>query len=232
MNRIRRAAERGFADHGWLKSHHTFSFADYRDPEHVRFRSLRVMNEDWVAPSQGFGNHPHADMEIVTYVLSGQLEHRDSMGNGEILRPGEFQRMSAGDGITHSEFNPSSSEPVHLYQIWLFPSKKGLKPSYEQKPFSQDDRRNQWQLVASPAGQCGSLRIHQDANILLADLSPGNSLEYATTEKRYFWLQVLRGHVLAEDQKLECGDGLAISEEQRLKVSSERGAELMLFDLA
>ncbi len=232
MKKVRRGNERGYADHGWLKSYHTFSFADYRDPQHMHFRALRVMNEDWVSPGQGFGEHPHHDMEIVTYVLEGQLEHRDSMGNGEILRPGEFQRMTAGQGITHSEFNPSTKEPVHLYQIWLFPAEKGLEPSYEQRPFSAAERQGQWQLVASPDAQAGSLTIHQDARIYLADLQAGQSLVRSLEPDRYAWLQVLRGTVEIDDQALVAGDGLAISEERDWQVHSRDGAELMLFDLA
>src|SRR5690606_10173616 len=165
MITIRRAHERGHANHGWLDTYHTFSFDTYRDPEHTRFRSLRVMNEDIVAPGQGFDTHPHRDMEIVTYVLEGALEHRDSMGNGEILRAGEFQRMSAGTGITHSECNPSDTEPVHLYQIWIFPEKRGIEPSYEQKRFPESERRNKLQLVAAPNGDNDALRIHQDVRI-------------------------------------------------------------------
>lgn len=237
MKKLRRAAERGFADHGWLRTFHTFSFADYRDPQQVHFRALRVMNEDWVAPGQGFGEHPHHDMEIVTYVLEGQLEHRDSMGHGEILKPGEFQRMSAGSGITHSEFNPSSSEPVHLYQIWLFPAVKGLKPSYEQRPFPESGRQGQWQLVAAPPDDRNHahdkpLTIQQDARIYLANLAAGDSLGRPIAAGRHVWLQVLRGDVEVEDLALQAGDGLALSDESDLQLSSRSGAELMLFDLA
>lgn len=232
MRELRRSSERGYADHGWLKSYHTFSFADYRDPQHMHFRALRVMNEDWIAPGQGFGEHPHHDMEIVTYVLEGQLEHRDSMGNGEILRPGEFQRMSAGRGITHSEFNPSATEPVHLYQIWLFPQEKGLKPSYQQRDFSALDRHGRWQLVASPQAEAGSLAIHQDAKIYLADLKAGQVLQYSLELSRHAWLQVLRGTVQIDSQLLTAGDGLAVSEDPGFVVQSAEGAELMLFDLA
>ncbi|MCA9016950.1 MAG: pirin family protein, partial [Planctomycetaceae bacterium] len=160
MIRVRKAQERGHADHGWLDTFHTFSFADYQDPEHMRFRALRVMNEDVVQPGQGFGTHPHRDMEIVTYVLEGALEHKDSMGHGEVLRAGEFQRMSAGTGITHSEFNPSETEPVHLYQIWLYPEQKGIEPSYEQKRFPDSEQQNQLRLVASPQAEQGALKIH------------------------------------------------------------------------
>lgn len=238
MKQIRPSAQRGFFDHGWLRSYHTFSFADYRDPQHVHFRTLRVMNEDWVAPGQGFGEHPHRDMEIVTYVLEGQLEHRDSMGNGEILRPGEFQRMSAGTGITHSEFNPSPTEPLHLYQIWLFPAEKGIKPSYEQRLFPQADRNGCWQLVAAPLDEIVAsqknppLTIHQDASIYLANLAPGQSLTHELDVQRHAWLQVLRGGADIDDFSLSAGDGLAISQEAEFQVSSRQGAELMLFDLA
>jgi quercetin 2,3-dioxygenase len=172
MITVRKANDRGHADHGWLNTYHSFSFADYYNPAHTQFRSLRVMNEDRVQPGQGFGTHSHRDMEIVTYVLEGALEHKDSMGNGEVLRPGEFQRMSAGRGITHSEFNPSESDSAHFYQILLLPQSKGIEPSYEQRRFEADGRRNQWQVVASPYGADESLLIHQDANIFLADLNP------------------------------------------------------------
>ncbi len=177
MIRIRKAGDRGHANHGWLDTYHTFSFASYQDEQHVHFRTLRVMNEDRVAPGQGFGTHPHRDMEIVTYVLSGALEHKDSMGNGEVLRPGEFQRMSAGTGLRHSEFNPSATEPVHLYQIWLFPEKDGITPSYEQKAFPVNGQANAWRLVAAPEGDNGALTIHTDARIYLAEVGPGQRTE-------------------------------------------------------
>ena len=185
MIQVRKANDRGHANHGWLNTYHTFSFSTYQDPEHVRFRSLRVMNEDWVAAGQGFGTHPHNDMEIVTYVLEGALEHRDSMGNGEVLRPGEFQRMTAGTGITHSEFNPSKTEPTHLYQIWLFPESKGLTPSYEQKRFDEAGRLNQLQLVASQDAVNGSLLIHQDAKIYLSQIQTGQEVALAVNANRY-----------------------------------------------
>ena len=232
MLTLRRASERGHADHGWLKTWHTFSFSSYQDPQHTHFRSLRVMNEDTVAPGQGFGTHPHRDMEIVTYVLEGALEHRDSMGNGEILRPGEFQRMTAGTGITHSEFNPSATEPVHLYQIWLFPEHKGLEPGYEQKAFSAEPRRNQLQLVASPSGANGSLKIHQDARIFLADLYSGHRVEYVLDSNRHAWLQVLRGSITANEMVLHAGDGLAVSSEPSVTLQASADCELMLFDLS
>jgi redox-sensitive bicupin YhaK (pirin superfamily) len=232
MIEIRKAHERGHADHGWLDTYHTFSFSSYQDPRHNRFRALRVMNEDRIAPGQGFGTHPHHDMEIVTYVLSGALEHRDSMGNGEVLRAGEFQRMTAGTGITHSEFNPSADEPTHLYQVWLFPERKGIEPSYEQKRFPVDGRRDQWQLVASRDRADGSLLIHQDARILLADLSGGGSLTRELAPGRHAWLQVLRGTLTFNGQALQVSDGAAISDERLLELHSSTGAEVMLFDLS
>ena len=232
MIAVRRSEERGFTDHGWLKSHHTFSFAGYQDPNQMGFRSLRVVNEDRVAPGQGFGTHAHRDMEIVSYVLEGELEHKDSMGNGEILRPGEFQRITAGSGITHSEFNPSSEQGTHFYQIWLHPERPGLPPGYEQTTFDAAGRRNQWQLVASRDGADGSLVIHQDARILLADLTEGHSVRYDLEAGRHAWLQVLRGSVNAGDHVLHAGDAIAISEESSLWISSPDTAELMLFDLA
>ena len=206
MITIRRAHERGLADHGWLKTYHTFSFANYQDPRHVHFRALRVINEDIVAPSQGFGTHPHDNMEIVTYVMQGALEHRDSMGNGEVIRAGEFQRMSAGSGITHSEFNPSSSEPVHLYQIWLFPNKQNIAPSYEQKRFDPEQRVNSLQLVASPDGADGSLHINQDARIYLSRITEQASLSLSLTQGRAAWVQVLSGEVMREQVSLYTSD--------------------------
>ncbi|HEY0984330.1 pirin family protein [Schlesneria sp.] len=231
MLQIRKSNDRGHANHGWLNTYHTFSFASYRDPRHMGFRSLRVMNEDWVAPGQGFGTHPHQDMEIVTYVLEGALEHKDSMGNGEVLRPGEFQRMTAGTGITHSEFNPSPTEPVHLYQIWLFPSEKGLEPSYEQRRFPESDRHNELQLVASPSGEHGSLLIHQDARIYLGNLDKGSQIHQQFASNRHAWLQVLRGSVTVNGQRLETSDGVAVSDEAELAIQAAENAEIMLFDL-
>jgi len=185
MIRIRKAQERGHADHGWLETRHTFSFGSYHDPEHMGFRSLRVMNEDIVQPGQGFGAHPHQDMEIVTYVLAGQLEHKDSMGNGQVLRPGEFQRMSAGTGILHSEFNPSDTDSVHFYQIWLYPDRKGIEPSYEQRAFAPAQRHNRLRLVASPSGENESLSIHQDARIYLASLDADIEVSHALATGRH-----------------------------------------------
>ncbi len=232
MIQIRRAGERGHANHGWLDTYHTFSFGDYHDPRHTHFRALRVMNEDRVEPGQGFGTHPHRDMEIVTYVLSGALEHRDSMGNGEILRPGEFQRMSAGTGITHSEFNPSPEEPVHLYQIWLFPERKGIEPSYEQKRFADAELHNRLRVVAAPDAADGSLLIHQDARIFIARIDAAVSLHHELADGRHAWLQVLRGSVSLNGQGLDTSDGAAVSEESSLNIQANENAEVMLFDLA
>lgn len=229
---IRRAADRGHFDHGWLNTSHTFSFGEYRDPEHHRFRTLRVMNEDKVAAGQGFGTHPHRDMEIVTYVLSGELEHKDSMGNGEVLRPGEFQRMTAGTGITHSEFNPSRTEPVHLYQIWILPEQKGIEPSYEQKQFSAAERHNRLRLVAAPDAADDSLLIHQDVRIYLSTLDTGAMVSHALAVGRHAWVQVLRGEVELNGESLLTSDGAAVSEEQFLKVIATTDAEVMVFDLA
>jgi quercetin 2,3-dioxygenase len=232
MLQVRRSSERGHFDHGWLNTYHTFSFGHYRDLKHMGFRALRVMNEDYVQPGQGFGTHPHQDMEIVTYVLAGALEHKDSMGNGEVLRPGEFQRMTAGTGITHSEFNPSASEPVHLYQIWLLPARKGLEPSYEQKRFAEDERLNRLRLVASPDGADGSLLIHQDARVYLSTISNGTQIKHPLSAGRHAWLQVLRGAVSVNGQPLDTSDGAAASEETQLSIEADGEAEIMLFDLA
>ena len=232
MLAIRKANDRGHFDHGWLNTHHTFSFGDYYDPRQMGFRSLRVMNEDRVAPGMGFPMHGHRDMEIVTYVLSGALQHKDSLGHGEILRPGEFQHMSAGSGIRHSEFNPSESDSVHLYQIWLLPREQGLSPSYGQKAFDPAGRQNQWQLVASPDGSEGSLPIQQDARILLANLDAGGELSRNISTGRHAWLQVLRGSIRLGDTTLSASDGVAISNETSVSLTAPEAAEVMFFDLA
>ncbi len=187
MLRLRKSEERGHADHGWLNTYHTFSFADYQDPSQMGFRSLRVINEDRVAPGMGFGTHGHRDMEIISYVLEGALQHKDSLGNGEVLRPGEFQRISAGTGVRHSEFNPSTTEPVHFYQIWLLPHSEGIQPSYEQKFFAADEKQEKLRLVASPSGAAGSLTIHQDANVYLTELEPGKSVTHSIPAGRHVW---------------------------------------------
>jgi redox-sensitive bicupin YhaK (pirin superfamily) len=231
MRHVRKAADRGGADYGWLQTAHTFSFNTYHDPDYMGFRDLRVINEDVVAPSGGFGKHPHRDMEIVTYVLSGVLEHRDDMGNASVLRAGELQRMTAGTGVRHSEMNASSEEPVHLYQIWVFPDRDGLAPGYEQKGFDPAGRRGKWQLVASPDGRDGSLTIHQDVAILLADLEAGQELDRPIAEGRHAWVQVIRGPVVVNGEHLETSDALAISGEPSVSIRAQGSSEVLLFDL-
>ncbi|WP_437186659.1 pirin family protein [Planctomicrobium sp. SH668] len=232
MFQIRPSASRGHLNHGWLDTYHTFSFGSYYDPAAMGFRSLRVMNEDRVAAGAGFGTHPHRDMEILTYVLEGAIAHKDSMGNGETLRPGEFQRMTAGTGITHSEFNPSSTEELHLYQIWLLPEKKGLEPSYEQKKFDDQSMRNQFRLVASRQARDGSLAVQQDVDIYLSRLTSGSSVAYDIAAGRHLWLQVLRGEIVGNGHVLSAGDGAALSDESQLEIVASEDSEVMLFDLA
>ena len=232
MMKIRRSHERGHADHGWLDTRFTFSFADYFDPEHVQFRTLRVMNDDRVAGGGGFPTHPHRDMEIVTYVLEGALEHRDSMGNGSIIKPGDVQYMSAGTGVTHSEFNASETEPVHLYQIWMFPEKKGLKPQYDQKNFSAAEKRGKLRLVASPDGRDGSVKIRQDNDLYVTVLGSGESVKHQLEPDRHAYVQVARGSVKLNGEKLEAGDGVALSEEASIELTGVNDAEVLLFDLA
>jgi redox-sensitive bicupin YhaK (pirin superfamily) len=232
MITLRPGNDRGHFNHGWLDTFHTFSFADYFDPAHHQFHTLRVINEDRVAPGQGFGMHGHRDMEIVTIVLEGALEHRDSLGNGEVLRPGEVQRMTAGTGIRHSEFNPSPTEPVHLYQIWLFPKAKNLTPGYEQKALDPAGKRNRLQLVASPDGRDGALSIQQDADLYLSELTPGANVTHPLRSGRVAWLQILRGAASVNGQKLVAGDGAAIENESALAITADDNAEILLFDLA
>jgi redox-sensitive bicupin YhaK (pirin superfamily) len=231
MITVRPASERGQGQYGWLDTRHTFSFNNYHDPRHTSFRVLRVMNEDWIAPGQGFGTHGHRDMEIVTYVLEGALAHKDSLGNGSVLRPGEFQRMTAGTGIEHSEFNPSDLEPVHLYQIWLFPERRGLAPSYDQRAFADLDRKGKLRVVASPDGRDGSLTIHQDAEVFLATLDAGNQVTHQLAPGRHAWIQVLRGGVKLRDVPLSAGDGAAISDESLVTLIAPQSSEVMVFDL-
>jgi quercetin 2,3-dioxygenase len=232
MIKIRKSDERGHADHGWLDTHFTFSFADYFDPEYVQFRTLRVMNDDCVAGGGGFPTHPHRDMEIVTYVLEGALEHRDSMGNGSVIKPGDVQYMSAGTGVTHSEFNASQTEPVHLYQIWMFPEKKGLKPQYDQKNFSVAEKRGKLRLVASPDGREGSVKIRQDNDLYVTLLGSGESVRHELEPDRHAYVQVARGSVKLNGTKLEEGDGAALSEETSIELTGVKDAEVLLFDLA
>lgn len=231
MIRVRKAAERGHFVHGWLDTYHTFSFADYFDPAHMGFRSLRVINEDRVQPGQGFGMHGHRDMEIITYVLDGVLEHRDSLGNGSVLRPGELQHMTAGTGVRHSEFNPSEREQVHLYQTWIIPERQGLRPSYEQRAFPQEERQGRLRLVASPDGRDGSLTIRQDAEIFLSSVGETEQVTHELKPGRHAWLQVLRGAVQVNGLSLVAGDGAAVSDEPTLAVGATEPSEIMLFDL-
>jgi|SRR5438105_919864 len=226
------SSERFHTQIGWLDSWHTFSFADHYHPERLGFRALRVINDDRVAPARGFGSHPHRDMEIVTYVLSGELAHRDSMGNGSTIRPGDVQRMSAGTGVVHSEANPSPTEPVHLLQIWILPDREGHKPGYEQKAFSVDERRGKLRLLASPDGRNGSVTLHQDASLYATLLEPGERVSYEPPQGRHAWIQVARGSIELNGQKLSAGDGAAVSDEKRLEIAARDSSEVLLFDLA
>ncbi len=232
MIQIQRANERGHFDHGWLDTYHTFSFAGYHDPRHMGFRALRVINEDRISPGMGFGTHSHRDMEIVTYVLAGALAHRDSLGHGSVIQAGELQRMTAGTGIRHSEFNSSATEPVHLYQIWLLPERKGLGPGYEQIACAEEERRGRFRLVASPDGRDGSLTIRQDATLFLASLESGQQVSHSPASGRHAWLQVLRGEIELNGHRLAAGDGAAAHEESALMVRADRPSEVLLFDIA
>jgi len=234
MITLRPAAERGHFDHGWLNTYHTFSFADYLDPHHMSFGPLRVINEDRVAPAMGFPTHPHRDMEIITYVLEGELSHKDSMGNGSTMRPGEVQRMSAGTGVRHSEFNSSETEPLHLLQIWIIPDSDGFPPSYEQKDFPAAEKLDRLRLVASPDGADGSVTIHQDARVYVSVLEKGKSVKHELATKRKAWIQVARGSVLVNGKELKQGDGAGIEKEASLDVTgaSDAPAEILLFDMA
>ena len=232
MITVRPSAERGQADHGWLLTKHTFSFADYQNPRHMGFRRLRVINEDRVQPGKGFGTHAHRDMEIVTYVLEGALQHRDSMGNGSIIRPGDVQRMSAGTGVTHSEYNPSPTEPVHFLQIWIFPEREGLPPSYEQKRFPPAERQGALRLIASPMGRDGAVTVHQDAEVFATLLAPGDEVAHALAKGRHAWVQLVSGAVSLDGKTLRAGDGAAVSEEAAVTLRASEESELLLFDLA
>jgi hypothetical protein len=232
MINVLKSDQRGHADHGWLNTRFTFSFADYFDPNHVQFRTLRVMNDDRVAGGGGFPTHPHKDMEIVTYVLEGALEHRDSMGNGSVIKPGDVQYMSAGTGVAHSEFNASEKEPVHLYQIWMFPDKKGYKPTYDQKHFSEDEKRGKLRLLVSPDGREGSVKIRQDNELYATVLGANQAVQHNLNPERHAYVQVMRGSVTLNGTQLEAGDGAAISAEKQLELSGVNDAEVLLFDLA
>ncbi len=232
MITIRKAQERGHANHGWLDSYHTFSFANYYDRNHMGFRALRVINEDQVSPGAGFGTHGHRDMEIITYVLEGALEHKDSIGNGSIIEPGDVQRMSAGTGIFHSEFNHSKTEPVHLLQIWILPETTGNSPSYEQQNFGLAKTPGKLQLVAARDGREGALTVHQDVNLYAAVLEEGDRISHALQPQRHSWIQVARGSITLNSLPLSQGDGAAISEEADIEISATTDAEFLLFDLA
>jgi len=232
MITIRKSEERGHFDLGWLDTYHTFSFDQYYDPAHMHFRSLRVINEDRVTPGQGFPTHSHRDMEIITYILSGALEHRDSIGNGSVIRPGDVQRMTAGTGVSHSEFNPSESEAVHLLQIWILPKTHGLTPGYEEKAFAEEERRGRLRLIASDDGREGAVTINQDARVYATLLDAGQIVTHSLQPHRHAWLQLARGTVRLNGMELKQGDGAAVSKERELSVSAHDRAELLLFDLA
>jgi quercetin 2,3-dioxygenase len=232
MMTIRRASERGHAEHGWLDSHHTFSFADYYDERHMGFRALRVINEDRVAPGQGFGTHGHRDMEIVSYVLEGALEHKDSIGTGSIIRPGDVQRMTAGTGVRHSEFNASREEPVHFLQIWIVPDKNGHAPSYEQKTFTDAEKQGRLRLVASPDGRDGSVTIHQDAALYAGILREGERASFPLAAGRHAWVHVAKGTARVNGELLRAGDAAAIDDPGAIEIAGQDAGEVLLFDLA
>ena len=229
---LRKASERGHAQHGWLDSHHTFSFADYYDPDHMGFRALRVINDDRVKAGKGFGAHPHRDMEIISYVLDGALAHKDSMGTGATIRPGDVQRMSAGTGVVHSEFNASKTDEVHFLQIWLVPGERNIKPGYEQKAFSDADKRGSFKLVASPDGRDGSITIHTDARVYASLVDKGETAKLALPSGRHAWIHVARGTARVNGQDLGEGDGLAVTGEAALVLEGVDHAEVLTFDLA
>ena len=230
---VRRAAEeRGRANFGWLDSRHTFSFGDYHDPAHMGFRALRVINEDRVQPAKGFGTHGHRDMEIISYVLEGELAHKDSMGTGSVIRPGDVQRMSAGTGVLHSEMNPSPDMPVHFFQIWVLPESRGIKPGYEQRRFEAEQKRGRLRLVGSRDGREESITIHQDVDFYAGLLAPGDRTRLALRPGRHAWIQMARGEVTVNDATLRAGDGAAVSDEQTLDISATADAEILVFDLA
>lgn len=232
MLQIRPANERGVANFGWLNSRHTFSFGHYHDPNHMGYGPLRVINEDNVQPGRGFDTHGHRDMEIISYVLDGALAHRDSTGTGSVIRPGDVQRMSAGTGILHSEFNASEKDPVHFLQIWIIPNQGGLEPSYEERHFGDEEKHNQWRLIGSPEGRDGSVLIHQDVNLYVAVLESGNTLSRQLSANRKTWIQVVRGQLQLNDGELSAGDGVALQEDRVLELKAMTNAEILLFDMA
>src|SRR6202035_3078635 len=231
MNTIRHSNERGHADHGWLDSYHSFSFADYFDSRHVEFGPLRVINEDRVAPGAGFGTHPHRDMEIISYVLAGELAHKDSLGNGSVIRPGDVQRMSAGTGVRHSEFNPSPSEPVHFLQIWIQPAQRNIEPSYEEKRFAPEEKRGRLRLIVSPDRTDGSLLIHQNARVYAGLFTGNERADLEVAPGRRVYLHVARGALTANGTALEAGDALRITDGAPLVLKDARDAEVLVFDL-
>ena len=231
MHVVKRANDRGEANHGWLQSRHTFSFGSYYDPQHMGFGPLRVINEDRVAPGQGFGKHPHQDMEILSWVLSGTLEHQDSLGTGAQIRPGELQRMTAGTGVTHSEFNASRTEPVHFLQIWILPEAKALKAGYEQRAFAPAQLADQWQLIASGKPRDGAVKIHQDVDLFATRLSAGHEIVHDTTKDRKLWLQVTHGEVETDGETLHAGDAVAWTDTASLRVRAKTDAAALLFDM-
>ena len=230
MMTIRRSNERGHAEHGWLDSYHTFSFADYYNPEWLGFRTLRVINDDLIMPGMGFGTHPHRDMEIISYVLGGALQHRDSMGNGRVIKPGEFQYMAAGTGVHHSEFNPSNTEATRLLQIWIHPDQKGVKPRYAEKNLAKAET-GKLHLVASKTGREGSMEIHQDADLLLAKLDSGQSVKHTLASGRHAWVHVAEGEVNVNGKTLNGGDAAALSEESALEIAAAKPSQVLVFDL-
>jgi len=232
MITLRKAADRFPTNLGWLDSKHTFSFGEHYDPRHMGFRALRVINEDRVAPGQGFGTHGHRDMEILSYVLEGQLAHKDSMGTGSVIEPGDVQRMTAGTGVRHSEANPSPTAPVHFLQIWIIPEKESLTPSYEQKRFAEADKRGKLRLVAAKGGRDGAVAIHQDADLYAAVLGEGETASLEIRPGRHAWVQVARGRVTVNGKALEAGDGAALSEEAKVELVGTQKAEVLVFDLA
>ena len=232
MMEVIRSETRGSADHGWLKARHTFSFADYQNPERVRFGKLRVINEDRIAPAKGFATHPHKDMEIVTYVIDGAIEHKDSMGNGTVIPAGEVQRMTAGTGVEHSEFNHSHDDELHLLQIWIFPEKNDLEPGYEQKPFSREDKLNRLRLIGSQDGRDGSITIHQRVDLYASVLENGREVSHELQDDRKVFVQVVDGDIAVNGEALAAGDGAQLQHEQAITISATTDAEFLLFDMA
>ncbi len=231
MISIRPSQERGQTKLSWLDSRHTFSFGEYHDRKHQGFQQLRVINEDLVQPGKGFDTHSHRDMEIISYVLEGTLAHKDSVGTSSLIRAGEVQRMSAGTGIRHSEYNPSKTSRVHFLQIWIVPNQRGLEPSYEQRAFTREDKRSRWRIVAAKDGREGAVKVHQDAELYIAILDPGDKLTYELQPKHYAWVQVTRGEVMLNNQRLVQGDGASVSQERLLETRTMTQAEVILFDL-